>query len=111
MWRRAQKVAGVPVLNKGGEGKIQWVSCTWAGNCGAGGYYTGGSSHHQVLVVSQVHDTWHTAIPVPGVIALNTGGQANIGSMSCTSAGNCSAGGYYTIDNGGRNQAVLVCPA
>src|SRR5260221_3925392 len=107
----AQKVPGVPVLNKGVEAQIQSMACTSAGNCSAGRYYTDGSSHHQVFVVSQVHDTWHTAIPVPGVIALNTGGQANIGSMSCTSAGNCSAGGYYTIDNGGRNQAVLVCPA
>src|SRR6266851_3341102 len=107
-WHTAQKVPGVPVLNKGGEAQIQSVSCTSAGNCSAGGYYTDGSSHHQVFVVSQVHDTWHTAIPVPGVIALNTGGQANIGSMSCTSAGNCSAGGYYTIDNGGPTQPFVV---
>jgi hypothetical protein len=107
-WHTAQKVPGVPVLNKGGEAQIQSVSCTSAGNCSAGGYYTDGSSHYQVFVVSQVHDTWHTAIPVPGVIALNTGGQANIGSMSCTSAGNCSAGGYYTIDNGGHTEAFVV---
>jgi hypothetical protein len=32
---------------------------------------------------------------VPGLAALNTGGDAEINSVSCPSAGNCSAGGIY----------------
>src|SRR5260370_4008900 len=39
---------------------------------------------------------WHTAIEVPGTAALNQRGDAQITSVSCTSAGNCSAGGDDT---------------
>ena len=41
--------------------------------------------------------SWGQAVEVPGLAALNTGGQANVNSVSCASAGNCAAGGYYTI--------------
>ncbi len=39
--------------------------------------------------------SWGKAVEVPGLAALNTGGQANVNSVSCPSAGNCAAGGYY----------------
>lgn len=38
---------------------------------------------------------WGMAVEVPGTKALNTGGGAALESMSCTSAGGCSAGGVY----------------
>ena len=37
--------------------------------------------------------TWGKAKEVPGTATLNTGGGAWIISLSCASAGNCSAGG------------------
>ena len=40
---------------------------------------------------------WGTAIEVPGTAALNTGGNAAVQAVSCPSAGNCSAGGYYNV--------------
>ena len=39
--------------------------------------------------------TWGKAEEVPGTAALNTAGAAAINSVSCASAGNCSAGGGY----------------
>jgi len=36
-----------------------------------------------------------TAEKVPGSRALNTGKVAQVNSVSCASAGECSAGGYY----------------
>ena len=39
--------------------------------------------------------TWGTAIEVPGTATLNTGGGAQVNSVSCATAGNCSAGGDY----------------
>ncbi len=65
------------------------------------------SGHFQAFVVSQVNGTWHTAIEVPGTAALNQGRRAGIGSVSCASAGNCSAGGDYT-DSSGHFQAFVV---
>jgi hypothetical protein len=83
------------------------VSCASAGNCSAGGYYTDKSRHYQVFVVSEARGSWHAAVEVPGTSALNKGGRANIYSASCASAGNCSAGGYYT-DRSGHAQAFVV---
>src|SRR5215472_6451611 len=39
--------------------------------------------------------TWGTAREVPGTAALDQGGPAEALSVSCASAGNCSAGGSY----------------
>src|ERR1039457_6053540 len=50
--------------------------------------------------------TWGTAQEVPGTAALNQGGNAQTKSVSCASAGNCSAGGYYA-DSSGDEQAFL----
>ena len=50
---------------------------------------------------------WGTAREVTGLAALNQGGFANITSVSCASAGNCTAGGSYT-DSSGGGQAFVV---
>ena len=44
--------------------------------------------------------SWGTAEEVPGIAALNKGGSAGINSVSCASAGNCGAGGYYASRSG-----------
>ncbi len=106
-WGTAVDVPGVAALNQRGQAQLEVVSCPSAGNCGAGGYYTDGSNHQQVFVVSQTNGTWGTAVEVPGTAALNVGGNAQIASMSCASPSRCSAGGYYT-DNIGAEQAFVV---
>ena len=97
IWHKAIKVPGIAALNQGGVAVIESVSCASAGNCSAGGDYTDRSFHQQAFVVGQVNGTWHTAIEVPGTPALNQGGYAAITSVPCTSAGDCSAGGYYQV--------------
>jgi hypothetical protein len=90
----------------GGAGStINSVSCAPAGNCSAGGYYTDRSGHLQAFVVNETNGAWGAAREVAA--ALNAGGQAAIGSVSCASAGHCSAGGFYT-DSSGRGQAFVV---
>ena len=103
----AQEVPGTAALNRGGFAEITSVSCASAGNCGAGGFYRDSSGHHQAFVVSQANGTWHTALEVPGTAALNRGGFAEITSVSCASAGNCGAGGFYR-DSSGHHQAFVV---
>jgi hypothetical protein len=71
------------------------VSCASAGNCSAGGTYTGGLKREHAFIVNEVNGTWHKAIKVPGTTALEQGGIAGLKSVSCASVGNCSAGGYY----------------
>ena len=51
--------------------------------------------------------TWGKAREVPGTAALNQGGFAELNSVSCGPAGNCSAGGDYA-DSGRARQAFVV---
>jgi len=45
---------------------------------------------------------------VPGLAALNKGPYARLQSVSCASAGSCSAGGFYAADASGSTQAFVV---
>src|SRR6266851_8937823 len=102
-WHAAIEVPGTAALNKGGNAAVDSVSCASAGNCAAAGGYKDGSRHRQAFVASETNGTWHAAIEVPGSAALNKGGFAGVLSVSCASAGNCTAGGYYNdLDNGGQ---------
>ena len=100
-WGSARKIPGIAALAQGrGATAISSVSCGSAGDCAAGGYYEDGSGNAQAFVVSQARGTWGRALEVPGTAALNTGGAAVISSVSCASAGNCSAGGEYNAQLG-----------
>ncbi len=106
-WGRAQEVPGFAALNIGGRAQISSVSCASAGNCAAGGYYTDASRQLQAFVVSESDSAWGRAQEVPRIAALNIGGRAEINSVSCASAGNCAAGGFYTDESHG-SQAFVV---
>jgi len=94
-------------LNAGGNAAIFSVSCPSAGNCAAGGDYKDGAGHTQAFVVSETNGAWGRAMEVPGSGILNAGGDADVGSVSCPSAGNCVAvGGYH--DGAGDRQALAV---
>jgi len=105
-WGSAEQVPGTATLNTGGNAEITSVSCTSAGNCVAGGNYTGGSGT-EAFTVTEKNGTWGNAEQVPGSAALNLGGFAYVASLSCASAGDCSAGGQYT-DHSGHAQAFIA---
>ena len=99
-WDDAIEVPGTAVLNAGGvlaEASVQSVSCSSTGNCAVGGSYVDSSGTLQAFVANDVNGTWDDAIEVPGTAALNTGGNAEVSSVSCSSAGNCVAGGGYSV--------------
>jgi hypothetical protein len=93
-WGKAQKVPGPG----GTYTSVYAISCASAGNCSAGGEYSGG----EVFVVTQTNGTWGQAEEVPGTGTLNTGGNAFAGSVSCTAPGDCSVAGNYSASNGGQ---------
>ena len=107
IWGTAIEVPGTAALNTVGLAYTSAMSCASAGNCSAGGFYIDSSGHNQAFVVSQVNGRWGTAKEVPGTAALNTGGNAQIDSVSCAKAGNCSAGGFYT-DSSSHGQGFVV---
>ena len=98
-WGNAIEVPGLAALNVGGSADVESVSCGQARYCAAGGTYRDGSGHQQAFVVSDKNGAWSTAIEVPGSAALNTGGSAQITSVSCASARYCVAAGNYTASS------------
>lgn len=97
-------------LNHTGVARITSVSCASPGNCSAGGAYDGnisGTADGQPFVVNEVNGTWHDAIPVPGILALNTGKNGFISSVSCARPGDCSAGGRYVSNENGARAFVV----
>ncbi len=99
-WGKAQKVPGLAALNTGQYAQVASVSCPSAGNCAAGGFYqtdvmdADDAYPVEAFVVSQAKGRWGTAQEVPGIEALNLGWDASVLSVSCSSAGDCGAGGY-----------------
>ena len=84
------------------------MSCAAAGECSVvGAYEAAPSAPGHAFITSEVHGTWHAATAVPGIVALDHGGSADLGSVSCTSPGNCSAGGGNST-SAGIGQAFVV---
>src|SRR5215831_3136243 len=106
-WGKAIKMPFSGILNWGGSADAGSVSCATAGNCAAGGTYDDAVFSQQAFVVSETNGTWAKAIEVPGSGTLNAGRFAVVFSVSCPSAGNCAAGGFY-IDGSHHEQAFVV---
>lgn len=97
VWGNAIELPGTGSLNHNGPSEPIVVSCPAPGDCTTGGWYTDSSGNQQPFVARETSGTWRRAIELPGIAALNTGSFAGISALSCTSAGNCSAAGVYTI--------------
>jgi hypothetical protein len=105
-WGKPEEVPGLAALDIGG-GEVSSMSCPSAGNCSADGWYLDTHRHGQGWVANEVNGTWRTAEEIPGLQALNKGWRAEPMSVSCASAGNCSASGFY-VDGFLHGQAFVV---
>ena len=106
-WGTAIEVPRLRSLNQGGQGDLASVSCGSAGNCVAGGSYRDGSGQAQAFVVARRNGIWRHALKVPGSGRLNTGGAAEVSSVSCARAGNCAVVGTYK-DRSGRFRPFVI---
>ena len=95
--------AAHPVPTAGRSGS---VSCAGVGYCVAGGSGPKG----QAFIVVWKNGAWSTGTKVPGMAVLTgigTGGSG-VNTVSCTSRGNCTAGGWYTHGTDGFNKRAFV---
>ncbi len=99
-WGKALKIPGSGKLGGGGDAAGNSVSCTSAGNCVAGGFYIDAKGHDQVFLVAQSKGRWGKAFEIPGTASLNAGGDADLATVSCPSAGDCAATGSYEASSG-----------
>ncbi len=105
-WQRAEEVPGLGALNVAGDAVVTSVRCAADGDCAAGGSYqiSIGNPNYlpgtfQPFVVSEHDGVWSAALEVPGIQAVNSGEDAGLTSLSCPSAGNCTAAGNYYDNN------------
>ncbi len=105
-WGSAQEVPGTAALNVSGA-QIDAISCPAAGYCSAAGTYRDATGS-QVFTVDQTAGRWGTARELPDFGALNTGGSAQVSSLSCASAGNCGLGGSYADSSAGSTFAFVA---
>jgi len=82
------------------------VSCASAGNCSAVGWYRTKANGEEGLLVSETDGRWTPGVEV--VLPANAAKiqDVSLNSVSCASAGNCSAVGYY--DDASGSEALLV---
>jgi len=95
IWNSAIEIPGTALLNAGATADFNAISCPSAGNCTAVGDYTDESNSLQAFVVDEKGGTWGSAIEAPGTGFLNYDGDASAFTVSCSSAGNCTAGGTF----------------
>ena len=93
-WGAARQVPGTAALNAGGYAQATSVSCASPGNCAVGGTYAGTSHVGRAFIVNEKNGTWGKAEEVPGTAPAVAKDDSQVTSVSCSSAGNCSAAGY-----------------
>ncbi len=106
-WKSAVPASGTLSLNIGGDATLNGLSCWSNGNCSAGGHYTDALGHVQAFVLNEAHGSWGSALEIPGSAVLNAGGGADVTDVSCSSGGNCIAGGIY-LDTTKSSQAFVT---
>ena len=85
-------------------------SCPVPQRCSIGGYIPSSSGREVGFLDDQPPSrVWAAALPLPGTLGSLAPADtvAKVVSISCRSAGNCSAGGFYT-DKHGNIQAFVV---
>jgi hypothetical protein len=109
-WGNAEPVPGLAALGVAKGVQLVALSCPAPGECtAAGGYYHYPSSNdQQAFTVTETGGTWGTAEKVPGTAARHIHGTVNLGALSCSSAGNCSAGGQVGASGTGAQAFTIT---
>lgn len=106
-WGPATPIPGLRALDTADTSLTTSVSCASVGDCSAAGFYGSGSAY-LAFVVDETHGAWGDATSVPGLNALNIGQDASVSSISCASAGNCAAGGFFYGTNSNSALGFVV---
>lgn len=95
VWSGAQAIPGTP----GAIRPHPVIDCTSPGNCVVAGGYATGKNTYRAFTAAQVNGTWRKAQPISDRAL--TGRVSDIATtLSCPTAGNCTAAGEYTTKSG-----------
>jgi hypothetical protein len=100
-WDAPHQVAGLAELGGDYAGShVLAVSCASPGNCALGGSYTDDNKQVQAFAANEAGGRWRPATPIPGTATRGGGGLAELDSLDCPAAGDCTAAGQYTPQPG-----------
>ena len=108
VWGIARTVPGLTNEEAGPNTEVYAVSCPSPGNCSAGGSYALSATETYVFVVSEKGGRWGRAKKVRSPALIGTGDGSFITSISCASAGNCSAGGFLPVTGAPADSGAFV---
>jgi hypothetical protein len=105
-WRAT--VATLPA-NAGTLGvSLHEISCASPGNCTAVGTYYDNADHQQGLLLTEKAGHWARGVEAPLPADATPEPDVHLDSVSCASAGNCSAVGEYMKSNDGPVGLLLT---
>jgi hypothetical protein len=107
-WGSPQQVPGTGTLNRGGLARLNGVSCGSPGNCAVAGFYTGSKNKVHAFTADEKNGTWRPVRTIAGAGLLAHGPQSGAETVSCASAGNCMAGGWFEGPGGTGDQAFTA---
>ena len=87
------------------QSALDGLSCISAGDCQAVGTYPTSSNNDLAMEATETDGTWSQAVEVSSPADADTPPYVVLSHLSCTSAGNCQAVGWYT-DSSGDTQAM-----
>ncbi len=103
VWHGAIEIGAA--FNIGHYASLESVSCSSAGNCVAGGFFSDALSHQQAMVLSE-HDG-HWGDPVNVTATMNISGQADMYRVSCATDASCVAVGWVGV-GANEYQSVIM---
>lgn len=106
-WGTAQPVPGLETINTLDNAQVSSLSCTAPGSCGATGYYEVIPEDLQAFAASEVNGSWGTVQDVSRA-PLRRYHHTVLTALSCSSPGNCAAGGWYSVRLDAETQQGLV---
>lgn len=112
-WRVTKAVlpanAGTGESPYGQNVSIESISCASAGNCGAVGAYEARSGGGEALLLTERAGRWRAGVAaaLPSNTRANPGPGVSLTSISCASAGDCAAVGWY-VDSSTGVQGLLL---
>ena len=93
--------------SRNADASLGAVSCASAGNCTAVGRYYDSSGHGQVLLSTETSGRWARGVEASLPANAGTNPNLSLDSVSCASAGNCTAVGVYFVGSD-QEQGLLL---
>ncbi len=111
-WRQAGTIPGLNGTSIGSFANVRAISCPTAGNCALVGAFGDRSGAQRPFIAESKNGVWQRPVPLSfGNADIDPGEEFDATSVSCPTAGNCTAGlvvPVVPLGGGSAEQAFVV---